>query len=885
MIKWIPRAARQHCATLLTKLIMGVVGKPGDVGEWVKLLAFGRSILLRPVRGGARRNLTNILTRRCATFLSDPLQGAAPPVAASRPRRPKKGGTGGGGGEGTLTDLARAVTVRLEEGNFKGAVRRLASDEALAPPTPETLRKLQEKHPLAPSDRRPFPPVDPSQSQIFFEEAAVRRAILSFPPGSSGGPDGLTPQHIRDLITFEGQSSPLLVAITALVNSIAAGGGMPDSVKPYFFGGRLIALSKKDGGIRPIVVGQTLRRLTSKLISSYATEKVAGSLMPLQLGIGVSGGVEAAVHAARRYVEQLAPGGAVVKLDFCNAFNAIRRDAVLESVAATLPEVYSYINASYSSPSHLAFGDEIIESAEGVQQGDPLGPLLFCLAIHPLLTHCGSELRIGYLDDLTFGGELPALAVEIGRLRIGAAALGLTLNDGKCEVISSAPNPVLPSSVSQFAMVNTSDATILGAPLLQEGAMDKALDLQVARLKLASTRLSCLQSHDALTILRYSLSLPKLLYSLRSSFCGNHPALREFDVVLRHCLCQILNVSLDEDQWTQATLPVKSGGLGIRRAHQIAPSAYLASASGVAQLVSSILPPRLQGLIDPHEGPALAAWIALGGTTPPTGPTASSQRAWDLEIITSVSGQLLASAPDDYSRARLLAVSSPHSGDWLNAPPITAMGLRMSNEAIRVATGLRLGANLCMPHICRCGAQVDARGSHGLSCVRSAGRHQRHAMINDIIHRGLGRADIAAVKEPTGLLTGSSLRPDGATLIPWARGKCLTWDATTPDTLANSHLPSTRSQAGAAAAHSSSLKDVKYSAFTPTHLFVPVAVETLGPWNMEGLAFIRELGRRTALITGDPRETSFLLQRVSMAVQLGNAASIVGSLPARTGDD
>jgi len=152
-------------------------------------------------------------------------------------------------------------------------------------------------------------------------------------------------------------------------------------------------------------------------------------------------------------------------------------------------------------------------------------------------------------------------------------------------------------------------------------------------------------------------------------------------------------------------------------------------------------------------------------------------------------------------------------------------------------------------------------------------------MINDIVHRALGRAGIAATKEPSGLLAGSSLRPDGATVIPWTRGKCLAWDATTPDTLCMSHLPTTSNLAGAAAAHSAVLKGQKYNALSPTFHFVAIAIETLGPWNVEGLDFIRELGRRTALVTNDPRETKFLLQRVSVAVQLGNAASVAGTLP------
>jgi len=52
-------------------------------------------------------------------------------------------------------------------------------------------------------------------------------------------------------------------------------------------------------------------------------------------------------------------------------------------------------------------------------------------------------------------------------------------------------------------------------------------------------------------------------------------------------------------------------------------------------------------------------------------------------------------------RARFLAAASPHSGDWLRALPIAACGLRLDDEAARVAVGLRLGINLCVPHTCR----------------------------------------------------------------------------------------------------------------------------------------------------------------------------------------
>jgi len=232
---------------------------------------------------------------------------------------------------------------------------------------------------------------------------------------------------------------------------------------------------------------------------------------------------------------------------------------------------------------------------------------------------------------------------------------------------------------------------------------------------------------------------------------------------------------------------------------------------------------------------------------------------------------------DDYSRARLLACQAPHSGDWLNAWPITACGLRLDNEAIRVAVGLRLGVGLCDPYTCICGARVDERGSHGPACRRSTCRIARHDAINDIICRTLLNAKITCRKEPAGLLNDDNKRPDGITLIPWGRGRCMTWDVTISDTLANSHLARTSLVAGAAAEAAALLKIRKYDDLLPTHDFCPVAIETLGPINEEGLEFLTELGKRASLISGDPRETAFLFQRISVAQQRWNAIAFHGT--------
>ena len=117
-------------------------------------------------------------------------------------------------------------------------------------------------------------------------------------------------------------------------------------------------------------------------------------------------------------------------------------------------------------------------------------------------------------------------------------------------------------------------------------------------------------------------------------------------------------------------------------------------------------------------------------------------------------------------QARLKALTTAHAGDWLHAPPLTAVGLRLSDETIRVATGFRLGTIICQPHICVCGTMVDARGLHSLACRKSAPRPIRHSQLNDLIWRAIKKAHIPASKEPIALSRSDGKRPDGATLVP-----------------------------------------------------------------------------------------------------------------------
>ena len=122
---------------------------------------------------------------------------------------------------------------------------------------------------------------------------------------------------------------------------------------------------------------------------------------------------------------------------------------------------------------------------------------------------------------------------------------------------------------------------------------------------------------------------------------------------------------------------------------------------------------------------------------------AATSQSWDDVSAQALAQQLLEGASNEVCRARLMVSAATESGSWLHALPISSLGLRMEDDSVRIAVGLRLSVPICGPHLCHhCGAEVEVLGHHALSCRKSEGRHQRHAALNDIIHRTLTSAHV-----------------------------------------------------------------------------------------------------------------------------------------------
>ena len=163
----------------------------------------------------------------------------------------------------------------------------------------------------------------------------------------------------------------LLDQLTAVVNLLAQGRACP-SIAPLLAGAGLVALPKPSGGIRPIAVGELLRRLTGKCLMQAVRPEARDHFWPAQAGVAVPGGAEAAVHGLRAWVSRHAAShdSVVVKVDFQNAFNTVSRDVVLHRPGTSFPLWPAGARGATSTPptssSETRSSSPTAESSKGI---------------------------------------------------------------------------------------------------------------------------------------------------------------------------------------------------------------------------------------------------------------------------------------------------------------------------------------------------------------------------------------------------------------------------------------------------------------------------------------------------------------------------------------
>ena len=260
--------------------------------------------------------------------------------------------------------------------------------------------------------------------------------MRSFPKDTAAGPSGLRVQHLLDVASIP-LPTPICTSLRLVINILAAGKA-PTLVSRFLAGGSLIALNKNKEGcapdIRPIAVGETLRRLVGKCMCALLKVKAADFFQPLQFGVACRAGAEKVTHGLRICIEEHRGDDDFVafKVDMKNAFNVVSRQAVVDECTTFFPELLPWVSWCYGSHPLIWHPLGHISSESGVQQGDPLGPLLFALVLQKLISSVDADdecvdllYQAWYLDDGVIAGDRPAVSRAMHIIEEMGSALGL----------------------------------------------------------------------------------------------------------------------------------------------------------------------------------------------------------------------------------------------------------------------------------------------------------------------------------------------------------------------------------------------------------------------------------------------------------------------------
>ena len=708
-------------------------------------------------------------------------------------------------------------------------------------------------------------------------------------------------------------------------------------VSPWLRGALPIALPKKDGTARPIAVGEVFRRLAAKTLCAAYQEQARDYLRPLQIGLAQPLGTEVGLQVARQWClrHKNDTDAVFLKLDFANAFNTVDREAFLKEVRRRMPGLAPWVDFCYSRPSKLVFGAHTIASECGVQQGDPLGPLLFALALQPVLQELASsrvpgglELVFSYLDDLCLAGEASAVASALSTLKARCTDIGLILSTGlvdesgqslskdKCELIltgGAASSVDIDLFPPDFKVVRNGNFELLGGPIGDAHYCNQHTQARVTKaLRVLEALGEVPDPQVALRLLRSCAGFSKMVFFIRVVPASFHAdALQAFDAQVRACFEQFTCLHPDDDQWAQATLGTNSGGLGLRSLARHSHAAFLASRSACLDLCRELDPAHVFESTDGSDRvPERLAFDAYNSSVnddqrlPPNVSGKLSQKELSKAIDQRAFGQLsCASSACQSRRAHLGLVSASGAGLYLQAVP--SKEARLNNEPALFVAMLR--RRLRMPFAeeqqeCPCcDGVLDRFGDHALVCCGGGDRTRRHNLLRNMAYHAAASANLNPELEKPGLLpqrpffgslyehggsisdgdsSPSARRPADVYIPRWQGGPPAAWDfAVTSglrlDALADSvHGPET--VLTKYEDHKCSFQDTKARCLEQGITFTPLIVEAVGGgWSRSARCVWSELAKSSALATGELETAStcavMLQQRLAMTLHRENA--------------
>ena len=690
------------------------------------------------------------------------------------------------------THVAKVFTRLMLQGKVAAALRWITDNNSQPLEiSPEVVKKLKTKHPDAAPlatgvlKKDKVPIVEPVIFENIDAELVYKAAKIT---KGACGPSGLDSDTWRRILcskSFGKSSSDACDSIARACRRLCTENVDPQPIAPLL-NCRLIPLDKNPG-IRPIGIGEVLRRIMGKTVVMFLKPEIINSVGPLQLSAGQEGGCEAACHAMSDiFAEDDCQG--VLLVDATNAFNSLNRQTALHNIRHTCPEFATYLINTYRNPSKLFLPDgNHLLSKEGTTQGDNCASGFYSISTLMLLQELSLIVgckNIWYADDGGAGGYLESLKAWWDKLLIIGPPIGYFPNATKTWLVVKQEH--LDKARELF------DGT--GIQITQEGTGDKSGGQRYLGAAIGTQSFIKQYVQDKVAkwvteleeLCKIALTEPQLAYSAYITGLSKRwtyvmrtiPNIADLFAPLEACIrSSFLPIIVGNHAFTNTdrdiySLPTRFGGLAVSNPVEMCPLEYSLSRKATQPLTEAILNQKLT--LSPEETHEMNQKIkhAKNGIS-------SEKTLYNKYKLASIK----AKCTDDISR-NLDILCQKGASSWLTALPLEEFHYTLSKQEFTDAVLMRYKHPIRdRPQICACSKANTI--DHALSCAMGGYRDMRHNQIRDLEASLLEEVCKDVRTEPKLLpLTGETFklkttntRPD-ARLDITARGVWNTMDKT-----------------------------------------------------------------------------------------------------------
>ena len=635
-------------------------------------------------------------------------------------------------------------------GKVNSALRLLEknSRNGVLPMNDENLALLREKHPkgapVVSGSLLEGPILEiPSSFYDDLDESMIEKSIAR--THGAAGPSNMDGHFFRQIISrrYREEAATMKQNIAAFARKLASDIVDPSTLEA-FTACRLIPLNKNPG-LRPIGVGEALRRIVGKAVSWVVKPNVLEAAGPLQVAAGAKSGSEAACHSIRQLFDEEETEG-VMLVDASNAFNNMNRQVALHNVQIICPFVASFLINIYRRSARMiikdAEKDQEITSLEGTTQGCNLGMLFYALGLTPVVRSL--NLQMGHqpvklktrqcwlADDACGVGTLDGLKIWFDILTELGKKFGYFVNDSKTWIILKNEDLLEKAKVifkDTEVKFTTKGKRYLGSFVgtgisQEEYCRDKVKEWCDQLENLCQVA----KSNPQVAYCAYTHGFQhKFTYFFRT-IEGFERYLQPLDDLLTYgFLPTLFGSALTPVERKLVALPLRNGGLGISLLYEKAARDFKASIFVTSELVEEI---KNQGSNKPPDNSSKISLVKSSNNT---------QYEQEME---SVKKEL-----SPQTKRCVEIACEKGASNWLAVLPLKKQGFLLNRSQFMDALNLRYYRELRgLPSICPCSQPFTI--THALNCKKGGFIHMRHDNTRDFLTSLLQVVQTDVQREP-----------------------------------------------------------------------------------------------------------------------------------------